>query len=107
MELWCVKVAYYYGDESYQNTLDIDVNLYRDKDVAIKMLEETIRSNWTCEVETEDGVKALADCRGMSEVADDPKYSSWHYSEDGMRAWCFFTDGHGYKGEVVKLEVPS
>ena len=107
MELWCVRVAYYYVDESYQNTLDIDVKLYRDKDVAIKMLEETIRSNWTCEVETACGVKALADCRGMSEDEDSPKYSSWDYSEDGMRAWCFFQDGHGYKGEVVKIEVPS
>ncbi len=106
MKLWALKVAYCYSDECYRDTLCMDVSLYSNKDLAIGALNQTIRSDWTTEVDTEDGVKALADCRGMSE-SDSTKYSSWHYSEDGTEAWAFFGDGHGYKGEVVELEVPS
>lgn len=110
MKRWLLKVGYYYPEENYRDTLEVDVKLFRSKEVAVKMLQETIRSDWTCEVDTSDGVKALADCRGMEEeIAGEPagKYASWSYSEDGCLAWCFFSDGHGYKGEVVEVEVPN
>lgn len=105
MKVFALKVAYYYPDADYRNQLETFVRLYVDKGVAIKCLEHEIRSGWTCEVEAEGGVAALADCRGQSETGEEnDKYASWNYSEDGTLAWCFFSDGHGYKGEVVELE---
>lgn len=102
--MFALKVAYYYPDADYRHQLETSVRLYGDKDMAIKCLENEIRSDWTCEVDTDDGVKALADCRGQSETGEEnDKYASWNYSEDGTLAWCFFSDGHGYKGEVVEL----
>jgi hypothetical protein len=53
-------------------------------------------------VDCEGEIKALADCRGKTEsgYAD---LGSWGYSADGRLAWAFFSDGHGYKGEIVPI----
>ena len=107
LKIWAVKVAYHYGDESYQHELDTDVKLFLDKNKAIKELERVIRDDWTAEVEGDDYLhpKSLADMRGHASDEDSVKYSHWYYSEDGTVAWAFYTDGHGYKGEVVQLTV--
>lgn len=104
---WIVRVAYYYPDGSYESTLEMEViGPFKDRYVAIEMLNRTIREIWTAEVDTADDVKDLADCRGQCELGEgDEKWSSWNYSEDGETAWCFFGDGHGYKGEVVEISA--
>ena len=107
MKLWCVRVAYHYGDETYSDTLSMDTALCGDKESAIKILEDRIRYDWGWEVSTQDGMKCLADCRGMSEDEESVKYSSWHYSEDGMRAWYFRENGNGQMGEVCQIEDPD
>ena len=107
IKVWAVKVSYHYSEESYQHELDTDVKLFRKKEDAIKELERIIRDDWTAEVEGDDYLhpKSLADVRGQASDEDDVKYSHWYYSEDGTVAWAFYTDGHGYKGEVVELTI--
>ena len=105
MELWIVKVAYYYAEECYRDTLETYVTVCKTEEAAVKVLKAIIRNDWTAEVCIDGVVKSLADCRGMSENGDMSKHSSWYYSEDGKKAWCFVSTGSGYKGEVVKLEV--
>lgn len=100
---WQLRVCYYYPDEPWGNTLSTSVQSYASEEVAIKMLEETIRSVWTTTVPDGDvGEVALADRRGWQ---DDPvpERSEVYYSKDGKTAWAFFSDGHGYKGEVVEV----
>lgn len=105
-KIWCLKVSYHYGDESYKNELDTYVRLFRTKDDAVKGLERVIRDDWTAEIDDgEGGAVSLADLRGKSEF-DDVKHSSWYYSEDGTLAWSFYTDCHGYRGEVTEIELP-
>lgn len=107
MELWIVKVACYYSEECYRDALETDVTVCKTEKAAVNALEEIIRDDWTAEVCIDGGVKSLADCRGMSENGEFSKHSSWYYSEDGKKVWFFGSTGSGYKGEVVKLEVPS
>lgn len=108
MKIWAVKVAYYYSDEAPRDTLECDVKLCANKKAAIDELNRIIRDDWTSTIPDEnsvDGEKLLADCRGAQEDPDSRKYSYWYYAKDGMLAWSIYTDGHGYKGEVVQLEV--
>lgn len=105
MELWIVKVAYYYAEECCRDTLETDVKVCATEAEAVKELDYVIRHDWTAEVSVDGEAKSLADCRGMSEDDDSPKYASWYCSEDGKKAWFFGSTGSGYKGEVVKLEV--
>ena len=108
MKIWAVKVAYYYSDEAPRDTLECDVKLCSSKTAAIDELNRIIRDDWTTTIPDEnsvDGEKLLADCRGAQEDPDTRKYSDWYYAEDGMLAWSMFSDGHGYRGEVVQLEI--
>ena len=101
---WIVQVCYYYPDEPWGRTLTMSVRPYASEEVAVKMLEETIRSAWTTTVPDNDGGEvALADRRGYADHPDDPKHSEVYYSKDGKAAWAFFSDGHGYKGEAVQI----
>lgn len=109
-ELWVAVSTFLYPDESYKDTLISSVEIFHSKEEAVACLNKTIRENWTVEVAVATNgkwkclvTKSLADCRGLSEFGG--KHSSWSYSEDGCLAWAFFEDGHGYKGEVTRLEV--
>lgn len=100
---WQLRVCYYHPDEPWGSTLSMWVNTYASEETAVKMLEETIRSDWTTTVPDGNGDEvALADRRGYADYPGDPKHSEVYYSEDGKTAWAFFSDGHGYKGEVVR-----
>ena len=105
--VWAVQVSYHYGEESYKDELETDVKLFTNFADAVKELERVIRHDWTAEVEGDDYMhpKSLADMRGHASDEDSVKYSDWYYSEDGTTAWAFYSDGHGYKGEVVQLPV--
>lgn len=108
MKVWAVKVTYHYSEEAPKDTLECDVKLCANKKSAIDELNRIIRDDWTTTIPDKnsvDGVKLLADCRGAQEYPDSRKYSDWYYDKDGMLAWSMFSDGHGYKGEVVQLEV--
>ena len=109
MKLWCVKVAYYYEEESPRDTLECDVKLFASKEEAVNELERAIRRDWTVELEVnengEDVTKELADCRGKYEYAS-IKWSDWYYSEDGTLAWSY-CGTHGYKGWVEEIEIPE
>lgn len=104
MKLWCVKVAYNYGEETPEHSLEMDVKLFSSEAEAIKELNRTIRDDWTTEIVVDGEEKKLADCPGT-------RLESAYYSEDMKMAWAFFWDGedgwsdHGYKGEVVQIEV--
>lgn len=105
MKVWLVKVAYWYDAEAPRDTLECDVKAFLSENAAIKELERVIREDWTTEVDVEGDAKSLADCRGMQQDNVSRKYSDWYYSEDGKLAWGFFSGSHGYKGEVVEIEV--
>lgn len=107
MELWCVKVACWYGEEAPGAELACDVKLCRSEEDAIKELNRVIREDWTSEIEIDGETKSLADLRGMRQDEDSCKYSEWYYSEDGKLAWHQCGSDFAYRGEVVKLEVPS
>lgn len=109
MKLWCVKVAYYYGEEAPSDELAMDTKLFKSEEEAVKELERVIREDWTTEVRVDDDDKrkSLADCRGMQEDEDSRKYSEWYYSEDGKLAWVQYGSTHSYRGEVVEIEVPE
>lgn len=107
--MWAVVVTFHYGDECYRDELYTDVKLYKTRAEAILKLEGIIRHDWTTEVPARDEsetYESLADRPGYPED-DTPKHSECHYSEDKDVAWAFYTDGHGYKGEVIELEVPE
>lgn len=109
--MWCVKTAYYYGEESPRDTLECDVKLFASKEEAVKELERIIRHDWMTEVfvTDEDERKMLADCRGKYEYAS-IKWSDWYYSEDGTLAWSYDGTAHGYKGwveEKIIDELPE
>ena len=97
---WLVKVGYCYPSEAPRDTLEMDVRIFKSEAEAVEALNGIIREYWTAE--TEYG--ALADCRGRSQ-GESGKWDDWSYSEDGKLAWCFFGDGHGYKGEVKEVEI--
>ena len=104
--MWCVKVAYWWREEPPRNSMDIDVMLFRDKEDAIKRLEDVIRHDWNAYIEEPTGLKSLADLRGKNEPGEDTKYSDWGYDEDGCLAW--FEDGiKAYRGEVTEIEIPK
>lgn len=108
MKVWAVKVAYVYSGESPKDTLECDVKLCVSKKAAVAKLNRIIRDDWATTIPDEnivDGEKLLADCLGAQEDTDSRKYSNWYYAKDGTIAWSMFDDGHGYKGEVVQLEV--
>ena len=107
MEIWCVKVAYRYGDEAPSAELACDVKLCMSEKDAINELNRIIRKDWTSEIEIDGETKSLADLRGMQQEEDSRKYSEWYYSEDGKLAWQQCGSSFSYRGEVVKLEVPS
>ncbi len=100
MKLWCVKVAYHYGEEMPEHSLEMDVKFFLSEAEAIKELNRTIREDWTTEIMVDGDVKKLADCPGTIR-------ESACYSDDMKSAWAFFWDGddHGYKGEVVQIEI--
>lgn len=107
MKLWVVKVVYRYENEDWRWALDTDVKLFKKESDAIKALNDIIRSDWTTEVFYDISkceMRLLADCPGSSEVKSCYE-SRWYYSIDKKTAWAYFTDGHGYKGEVVELNV--
>ena len=99
---WLLQVCYYEPMNHDKDKLQMDSTIYESEDVAIASLNAVIRHDWTTEVDCDGEVKALADCRGKTEssYAD---LGSWGYSADGRLAWAFFSDGHGYKGEIVPI----
>ena len=105
--VWGVNVACWYGGEAPSAELACDVKLCRSKEDAIKELNRIIREDWTSEIEIDGETKSLADLRGMQQDEDSRKYSEWYYSEDGTLAWHQCGSRFSYRGEVVKLEVPS
>lgn len=82
------------------HSLEMDVKLFLNEADAVKELNRTIRDDWTTEIMVDGETKKLADCPGVS-------LESAYYSDDMKMAWAFFWGGddHGYKGEVVKMEV--
>lgn len=107
MEIWCVKTACYYYCESPSDEIACDVKLFAYEEDAIGELNRVIREDWTSEVEMDGETKSLADCRGMQQDKGSRKYSDWYYSKDGKLAWHLCEGSFSYRGEVVKLEVPS
>jgi len=107
MDIWCVKVAFWYGGEAPSAELACDVKLCKSEEEAVKELNRIIREDWTSEIEIDDETKSLADLRGMQQDEDSRKYSEWYYSEDGKLAWQQCGSSFSCRGEVVKLEVPS
>lgn len=105
MKLWCVKVAYWYGDEPPSSTLECDVKLFLSKEEAVDALNKIIANDWTTEVEVNGETKLLADCRGMQQDENSRKYSEWYYAEDGTLAWVEYGTTHAYKGWVAGAEV--
>lgn len=103
-KLWAVMESCHYGYESYRDELSTGVRLFKDKAKAIEELERIIRNDWTVEVDVDGETKSLADCRGYP-YDDYPKHSECHYNEDGTLAWAFFSDDHGYRGEVCEVKV--
>ena len=83
------------------------MKLFASEDAAVRELNRAIREDWTSEIEIDGETKSLADLRGMQQDEDSRKYSDWYYSEDGKLAWHQCGSSFSYRGEVVKLEVPS
>lgn len=104
MKLWAVKEACRYGYESYRDELSIGTRLFTTKEAAVKCLNDIIRNDWTVEVEVDGETKQLADCMGYP-YDGHPKHSECHYNEDGTLAWAFFSDDHGYRGEVCEVDI--
>lgn len=101
---WIVQECCYYPDEPCGRILTMSVRPYASEEDAVKILEEVIRNEWTTTVlDGIGGEVALADKRGYADCPGDPKRSEVYYSKDGKTAWAFFSDGHGYKGEVVQI----
>lgn len=105
--VWCVKTACYYYGESPSDEIACDVKLFASEEAAVRELNRAIREDWTSEIEIDGETKSLADMRGMQQDEDSRKYSDWYYSEDGKLAWRLCDGSFSYRGEVVKLEVPS
>lgn len=101
-ELWLVRVCYYEPTNPEADMLSLDTFKCNSEAEAVAGLERVIREDWTAEAEIDGVAKSLADCRGKTEN-DWGQHGSWGYTEDGKRAWMFHSDGHGYKGEVVRL----
>lgn len=109
-KVWAMVLTYYYPDESYKDTLSTYVKPYKTEAEAVDALNGIIRDDWTTEVPANDDsgdYDLLADCPGYVEDHGTPKYSSCYYSEDRHLAWAYYTEGHGYRGEVKELEVPE
>lgn len=99
---YVVRVCYYEPDNSFKDTLLMDTFACESEAEAIAQLERVIRDDWTAEVETDSGAVSLADCRGQTQ-GDYGQHGYWSYAKDGKTAWMFYSNGYGYKGEVVEL----
>ena len=104
-KMWCVNVAYWYGDESPRDMLECSVKLFLSKEEAVDELNKIIANDWTTEVEVNGETKLLSDCRGMQQDEDSGKYSEWYYAEDGTLAWVQHGTAYAYKGWVLEVEV--
>jgi len=105
MNMWMVKVSYYYSDEPPRDSLETDVKICKTEQEAINKLNDIIRDDWTATVEVEGEEKMLADCPGYTNDEENSKYADCRYTEDKKLAWSFFSDGHGYKGQVVPVKI--
>ena len=108
-----LKIPYqsYYGEQGFD---DMDEHIVRDllrmplDSRSAKELENTIRYDWTTEVEltNEKGevwAVPLADLRGYQSDPQSVKWSEVYYSEDGKCAWVQHSTGTTYRAEVVKV----